>query len=148
MVRIFLSNNDIKFVCNVGCCYHHLYEEFYTNPYMSPQEVNDRQTNPRFPLSKVWSLSFENVLIEVEFITRKLELKSLRFSYSSRKKSRTFMNAQKERKRNKIRNSDRASLTVSKREKVWTGQKCSHGRGPAHGQTPCKLTSKFYYLFS
>jgi len=51
-LRIFLSNNDIKFVCNVGCCYHHLHEEFYTNPYMSPQEVNDRQTNPRFPLSK------------------------------------------------------------------------------------------------
>ena len=58
------------------------------------------------------------------------------------------MNTQKERKRNKIRNSDRTSLAVSDREKVRTGQKCSHGRGPAHGQTPRKLTGKFYSLFS
>jgi len=50
-LRIFLSSPDIRFVCNVGCCYHHLHEEFYVNPYMAASEVAHRQANPRFPLS-------------------------------------------------------------------------------------------------
>jgi len=50
-LRIFLTSPDIHFVCNVGCCYHHLHEEFYTNPYMAEDEVAARQANPRFPLS-------------------------------------------------------------------------------------------------
>ena len=50
-LRIFLTSPDIHFVCNVGCCYHHLHEEFYVNPYMAASEVGHRQANPRFPLS-------------------------------------------------------------------------------------------------
>jgi len=50
-LRIFLTIPDMQFVCNVGCCYHHLHEEFYRNPYMNDEEVSARQTSPRFPLS-------------------------------------------------------------------------------------------------
>ena len=32
-LQIFLANDCMKFCCNVGCCYHLLQEEFYTNPY-------------------------------------------------------------------------------------------------------------------
>ena len=42
----------MKLCCNVGCCYHLLDEEFYTNPYMTQEEVSERQSSPRFPMSK------------------------------------------------------------------------------------------------
>jgi len=51
-LRIFLSSPNMQFVCNVGCCYHHLHEEFYCNPYMSEEEMSARQASPRFPLSQ------------------------------------------------------------------------------------------------
>ena len=50
-LRIFLANPMAKFICNVGCCYHHLNEEFYRNPYMTEEEVEERQSNPSFPMS-------------------------------------------------------------------------------------------------
>ena len=54
-LKIFLANNSMKFCCNVGCCYHHLDEEYYENPY----NKNSTDKNPSFPLS--------NFLKEIEF---------------------------------------------------------------------------------
>ena len=50
-LKIFLENPDIKFCCNVGCCYHHLDEEFYVNPYVKMN--NDEEILPGFPMSSV-----------------------------------------------------------------------------------------------
>jgi len=50
-LRVFLAKPEIKFICNVGCCYHHLHEEFYRNPYMSQEEISQRQATSCFPLS-------------------------------------------------------------------------------------------------
>ena len=33
-LKIFLASKSAKFICNVGCCYHALDEEFYTNPHL------------------------------------------------------------------------------------------------------------------
>jgi hypothetical protein len=33
-IKLFFSTRSAKFICNVGCCYHHLPEEFYTNPFL------------------------------------------------------------------------------------------------------------------
>ena len=49
-LQIFLANDSIKFCCNVGCCYHLLSEEFYTNPY---EEKSCDDQKPCFPMSKL-----------------------------------------------------------------------------------------------
>ena len=36
-------------LCNVGCCYHHIDEEFYKNPYLSSEEIDS--STPSFPMS-------------------------------------------------------------------------------------------------
>ena len=48
-LRIFLANPTMKLCCNVGCCYHLLDEEFYTNPYDENQDIK----TPNFPLSTI-----------------------------------------------------------------------------------------------
>ena len=48
-LRIFLANPTMKLCCNVGCCYHLLDEEFYTNPYDENQDIKP----PNFPLSTI-----------------------------------------------------------------------------------------------
>jgi len=48
-LRIFLANPTMKLCCNVGCCYHLLDEEFYTNPYDGNQDIK----TPNFPLSTI-----------------------------------------------------------------------------------------------
>ena len=44
-LRIFLASESVRFICNVGCCYHALDEEFYRNPYI-PLEDATAQTTP------------------------------------------------------------------------------------------------------
>jgi len=48
-LKIFFSTESAKFICNVGCCYHWLDEEFYFNPYKKDEETKV----PGFPLSSV-----------------------------------------------------------------------------------------------
>ena len=36
----------MKFICNVGCCYHHLDEEFFRSPYLKEHESNNAPTSP------------------------------------------------------------------------------------------------------
>lgn len=47
-LKQFVENDDIKVVCNVGCCYHLIFEEFFN------QEVRelDQQDDFGFPLSQ------------------------------------------------------------------------------------------------
>ena len=49
-LRIFLANPSMKLCCNVGCCYHMLDEEFYTNPHDQNQT---EEKVPQFPLSSM-----------------------------------------------------------------------------------------------
>ena len=48
-IKIFANNPKSKFICNVGCCYHHITEEFYVNP--NP-EKSDSETTAMFPMSE------------------------------------------------------------------------------------------------
>ena len=48
-IKIWATNKSIKFLCNVGCCYHHIDEEFYRNPYLLNGETD--KSIPSFPLS-------------------------------------------------------------------------------------------------
>jgi hypothetical protein len=50
-LKIFLANPNMKFCCNVGCCYHHLDEEFYVNPHHGCEEK--LKLRPSFPISNV-----------------------------------------------------------------------------------------------
>ena len=52
-MRIFLANHNAKFLANVGCCYHHLDEEFYRHPYKTDEENNIMNKNSCFPVSKM-----------------------------------------------------------------------------------------------
>lgn len=45
-IKIFLSSKKSRFICNVGCCYHHLDEHFFVNPFV------DWSTDPQFPMSR------------------------------------------------------------------------------------------------
>jgi len=44
-IKIFESCDSSRFICNVPCCYHHLDEHFYVNPFV------DWATDPQFPMS-------------------------------------------------------------------------------------------------
>ena len=48
-IKIWLNHSSMKFLCNVGCCYHHIDEEFYRNPYLPNDQEN--YNIPSFPLS-------------------------------------------------------------------------------------------------
>lgn len=48
-IKIWLKNDSMKMLCNVGCCYHHIDEEFYKNPYLSSEEIDS--STPSFPMS-------------------------------------------------------------------------------------------------
>ena len=48
-IKIWIKNDTMKLLCNVGCCYHHIDEEFYRNPYLSKEELDN--SVPSFPLS-------------------------------------------------------------------------------------------------
>jgi len=38
-INIFFATSSAKFICNVGCCYHHLDEQFYQSPYGEKSNV-------------------------------------------------------------------------------------------------------------
>ena len=48
-IKIFFATKTAKFICNVGCCYHGLEEEFYRNPYLKADEKS--ALSPGFPMS-------------------------------------------------------------------------------------------------
>jgi hypothetical protein len=42
-IKLFFATPSAKFICNVGCCYHLLEEEFYVNPFLE-LDTEDRGT--------------------------------------------------------------------------------------------------------
>lgn len=50
-LKLFSNNDDIKAVCNVGCCYHLIEEKFCTNPFSFIEEGKENEFG--FPMSQV-----------------------------------------------------------------------------------------------
>ncbi len=50
-IKIFFATMSAKFLCNVGCCYHGLEEEFYRNQYLKENE--ESRLVPGFPMSDI-----------------------------------------------------------------------------------------------
>ncbi|XP_063594637.1 probable methyltransferase-like protein 25 [Penaeus indicus] len=52
-IRLFISNSKVKFMCNVGCCYHLIEEEFYENPFSTKKMLEVDVKNGDNPDSKL-----------------------------------------------------------------------------------------------
>ncbi|XP_037796143.1 methyltransferase-like protein 25 isoform X2 [Penaeus monodon] len=52
-IRLFISNSKVKFMCNVGCCYHLIEEEFYENPFGTKKMVGANVENGDNPDCKL-----------------------------------------------------------------------------------------------
>jgi len=50
-LKQFVNNDDIKLLCNVGCCYHHLFEEFEKDFFNDELREMDERDEPGFPMS-------------------------------------------------------------------------------------------------
>lgn len=50
-MKQFAKNDQIKMLCNVGCCYHLLYEEFETDYFNGVARIMDERDEPGFPMS-------------------------------------------------------------------------------------------------
>ena len=51
-LKQFVRNDRIKLLCNVGCCYHLIYEEFQDDYFNDELRAMDDQDEPGFPMSK------------------------------------------------------------------------------------------------
>lgn len=51
-LKQFVNYDHVKLVCNVGCCYHLLYEEFETDFFNDEMRKMDERDEPGFPMSK------------------------------------------------------------------------------------------------
>jgi len=50
-LKQFVRNDEIKILCNVGCCYHLLYERFQDDFFNDEMRVMDEHDEPGFPMS-------------------------------------------------------------------------------------------------
>lgn len=50
-IKQFVKNDEMKLLCNVGCCYHLLYEEFETDFFNGEARIMDERDEPGFPMS-------------------------------------------------------------------------------------------------
>ncbi|CAH1799394.1 unnamed protein product [Owenia fusiformis] len=50
MLKLFVANQSARTVCNVGCCYHHLDEQFVISPFSKDGETHD-PSKAGFPMS-------------------------------------------------------------------------------------------------
>jgi hypothetical protein len=48
-LRALVASHGAAFLCNVGCCYHHLTERFYSHPFLPEQKARGPEAG--FPLS-------------------------------------------------------------------------------------------------
>uniref|UniRef100_A0A034VQK5 Methyltransferase-like protein 25 n=1 Tax=Bactrocera dorsalis TaxID=27457 RepID=A0A034VQK5_BACDO len=51
-LRLFHEQPQCKLICNIGCCYHLLQEEFALPEYFENATINARQTTSGFPMSQ------------------------------------------------------------------------------------------------
>lgn len=50
-LKIFVENKDIDVLCNVGCCYHLLGEEFCADEFFDNRKVREMEPDCGFPMS-------------------------------------------------------------------------------------------------
>lgn len=50
-LKIFVENKNIDVLCNVGCCYHLLGEEFCVDEFFDNRKVRAMATDSGFPMS-------------------------------------------------------------------------------------------------
>lgn len=50
-MKQFVKHDRVKMLCNVGCCYHLLYEEFETDYFNGVARIMDERDEPGFPMS-------------------------------------------------------------------------------------------------
>lgn len=50
-IKQFVKKDEMKLLCNVGCCYHLLYEEFETDFFNGEARIMDERDEPGFPMS-------------------------------------------------------------------------------------------------
>lgn len=51
-LRLFHEQPQCKLICNIGCCYHLLQEEYALPEYFENETIIARQTTPGFPMSQ------------------------------------------------------------------------------------------------
>lgn len=51
-LKQFIRNDDFKLLCNVGCCYHHLHEEFEKDFFNGELRVMPKEDEGGFPISQ------------------------------------------------------------------------------------------------
>ncbi|XP_054738217.1 probable methyltransferase-like protein 25 [Anastrepha obliqua] len=51
-LRVFNEKPQCKLICNIGCCYHLLQEEYAMPEYFANETISALQTAPGFPMSK------------------------------------------------------------------------------------------------
>lgn len=51
-LRLFHEQPQCKLICNIGCCYHLLQEEYAAPEYFANETISARQTTPGFPMSQ------------------------------------------------------------------------------------------------
>lgn len=50
-LRIFTANKDLDVLCNVGCCYHLLSEQFCVDDFFENRKIREIATDSGFPMS-------------------------------------------------------------------------------------------------
>lgn len=50
-LKIFVENRDIEVLCNIGCCYHLLEEEFCVDEFFDNRKAKEMTTDSGFPMS-------------------------------------------------------------------------------------------------
>lgn len=51
-LKQFVRTDNIKILCNVGCCYHLIFEEFEDDFFNDEMRMMDEQDSPGFPMSR------------------------------------------------------------------------------------------------
>lgn len=51
-LKLFASTDRVKLLCNIGCCYHLIFEEFEDDYFNDEMRVMDDHDSPGFPISR------------------------------------------------------------------------------------------------
>lgn len=82
-LKQFVRNDDIKVLCNVGCCYNHLFEEFEGSDYFNDDvRVMEEEDEPGFPMSnflrdKKYKLGRNARMLAAQCFERVIESKNM-----------------------------------------------------------------------
>lgn len=81
-LKQFVRNENIKTICNVGCCYHLIFEEFEDDFFNDEARVMEEQDEPGFPMSaylreKKYKLGRNARMLAAQCFERVIENKKL-----------------------------------------------------------------------